>query len=588
VGADECHTLCHELGEHFVAGSSAAGTAELLRSLSAADREKRGAVGLAELTAALEAVPVATLEWWVGLTERGEIELMPTAPPGAPVVVSAAARRLLRTIQQHVEETGVGVRFEAPFSRAQIVHMVQLLARAASDGPAPAADGPPGELLAAARLTLQAAAGVMEFMQVEPTPALIREIGAAAERQLGAPEPAAADAELLTKLLGQTAFAKGVLAALPTNGAKMRALLLDGSVRAAEGPGGSDGGALSLAGYTLVAADTAALVAALPALLCQLTDLNLFDLRLGSQFGLAIAAAMQSEQCTLTHLNLRYNELGAAAGLAIAVVVQLEHCQLTDLNFGANNLGAAAGLAFAAAVQSEHSKLTHLNLEHNRLGAEGGLGFAVAMQSKWCTLTDLNLYNNQLGAAAGLAIAEALQSEQCTLTHLNLRYNDLGAAAGLAIAVALQSEHCQLTDLNLSNNQLGAAAGLAFALAVQSEQCQLTHLNLGANDLGEAAGLGFAAAVVRFGQCMLTDLNLASNQLGAAAGLGLAVALQSEQCHLTNLDLSNNELGVVAGLAFAAVVQSEQCTLTNLNLASNELGGAAKAAIKAALPSAHV
>ena len=122
LDADEFGKLRHELSEHS-AGSGA--TEEgLVRSFSAADADKSGAVSFAELTAALAAVPVAALEWWAGRTERGEVEIVPSSPPGAaPVVISAAAVQLLPTIQTHIEETGVGVRFAVPFGRDEVLHM---------------------------------------------------------------------------------------------------------------------------------------------------------------------------------------------------------------------------------------------------------------------------------------------------------------------------------------------------------------------------------------------------------------------------------------------------------------------------------
>jgi hypothetical protein len=145
-----------------------------------------------------------------------------------------------------------------------------------------------------------------------------------------------ADAELLSKLLGQTAFAKGVLdvllATLPKNsGVKLRALLLNESVRAAENPDG-DGGSLSLQlGNRLEDADTHALLTTLQSEHRKLTNLNLGGNWLGSQFGLAIAAALQSEHCKLTNLDLGFNELGAEAGLAIVAALQSERCKLTNL-----------------------------------------------------------------------------------------------------------------------------------------------------------------------------------------------------------------------------------------------------------------
>ena len=480
VGADEFQKLQHELGEHLVADSPRR-QQQLVRSFSATERDKSGAVDLAELTAALEAVPAAALEWWAGRTERGEVEIVPTAPRGAPVVIGAAVGRRLPTIRGHVEETGVGVRFEAPFDHAQVTHLVDIMSRAVvaededrEDEKDNEDDGPVGELLAAARLTVQVATGIMEFMQVEPTPALTREIAGATKRLLAAEEDAKLltqllgatkrllaaedDAELLTQLLGRTAFAKGVLAELPKDGVKMRVLLLDESVRAAENPDG-DGSALNLVGYRLEHgystyrrrvgvglegywlkdADRQALLATLHSEQCKLTKLNLHGLWLGSQYGFAIAAALQLEHCKLTKLDLCYNKLGAEAGLAIAVALQSEHCKLTYLDLCYNNLGVEAGLAIAVALQSEHCKLTYLDLGGNGLGMEGGLAIAVALQSEHCKLTDLDLWNNELGEESGLAIAVALQSEHCKLTDLNLESNKLGAEARLAITAALPS-----------------------------------------------------------------------------------------------------------------------------------------------------
>jgi hypothetical protein len=191
VGADEFQKLGHELGEHLVAGSPTAAAAEdgvgqLVRSFSTTDRNKSGVVNLAEITAALEAVPATTLEWWVGRTERGEVEIVPTAPRGAPVVIGVVVGRRLPTIRGHVEETGVGVRFEAPFDHAHVTYLVDMMARAVAaekedeeDEEDEEEDGPPvrlldlgpGGLLTVARMTVQVAAGIMEFMQVEPTPA---------------------------------------------------------------------------------------------------------------------------------------------------------------------------------------------------------------------------------------------------------------------------------------------------------------------------------------------------------------------------------------------------------------------------------
>jgi hypothetical protein len=43
------------------------------------------------------------------------------------VVISAAVVRLVPTIQTHIEETAMGVRFAAPFGRDEILHMAKLL-----------------------------------------------------------------------------------------------------------------------------------------------------------------------------------------------------------------------------------------------------------------------------------------------------------------------------------------------------------------------------------------------------------------------------------------------------------------------------
>eukprot|EP01052_Picozoa_sp_SAG31_P046393 SAG31_NODE_8856_length_1374_cov_1.128627_2_plen_271_part_01 len=271
------------------------------------------------------------------------------------MVISAAAVQLLPTIRTHIEATGMGVRFAAPFGRDEVLRMVQLLAPAATVAAAAAETPPLEEPLAAARSLLRVAVGVMDFMLVEPTPALTHEIAAAAATLLrSAAELAAEHTELLTKLLGNTAFATGVLAELSRdNGVTMRALLLDASVRAAASCGG-DANSLSLKGYRLDDADKAALLVALPTLLRQLTgSLDLNNHRLGRQFGLVIAVALQSEHCKLTSLDLGFNRLGVEAGLAIAMALQSEHCKLTTLNLASNELGAEAVLAIAVALQSE-------------------------------------------------------------------------------------------------------------------------------------------------------------------------------------------------------------------------------------------
>ena len=50
----------------------------LVRTFSGADTGSCGAIGLAELAAALGGVPDAVLRWWLELAEEGQIELVPS------------------------------------------------------------------------------------------------------------------------------------------------------------------------------------------------------------------------------------------------------------------------------------------------------------------------------------------------------------------------------------------------------------------------------------------------------------------------------------------------------------------------------
>ena len=65
----------------------------------------------------------------------GRVQLGPTAPeagaaPTKPVAVPAAVVLLLPTVRTHIEETGEGGRFDAPFTHAVLREMVQMLVRA--------------------------------------------------------------------------------------------------------------------------------------------------------------------------------------------------------------------------------------------------------------------------------------------------------------------------------------------------------------------------------------------------------------------------------------------------------------------------
>eukprot|EP01046_Picozoa_sp_COSAG06_P031669 COSAG06_NODE_3102_length_5858_cov_6.861087_2_plen_324_part_00 len=198
----EFDRLHKELCEH--SPPEAAG-GSLVRTFSAADTGSCGAIGLAELAAALGGVPDAVLRWWLELAEEGQIELVPSSS-GQPVRVPAAVVRMMRTVEVHLEETGLGVRFPAPFCAEVLQKMVTMLARlstseeesaaheatqARMEGLAGASDVATPEAMA--RVTLEAAAA-LDFMQVNTCKRLESEIASAA-RQLLSQELSLLDAK---------------------------------------------------------------------------------------------------------------------------------------------------------------------------------------------------------------------------------------------------------------------------------------------------------------------------------------------------------------------------------------------------------
>ena len=287
--------LCERLPPDATGGS-------LVSTFSAADTSLCGAIGKGELYAALGSVPDAVLRWWLELAEEGQIELVPSTSASTscqPVRVPAAVVRMMRTVQMHLEETGLGVRFPAPFCAEVLQEMVTLLARlgtneeesaaheatrAMVEGGAGASDVAAPEAMAL--VTLEAAAA-LDFMQVDTCKRLEAEIASAA-RQLLYQEPSLLDAksrDLLVQVLGTTAFAGGALAIFPNDGLKLRALLLDDAVCKMYS-GAKDGTSLDLAKWqNLSAADV-----------------------------LHIAETLSSEHCKLTSLNLGGNSLKTLAG----------------------------------------------------------------------------------------------------------------------------------------------------------------------------------------------------------------------------------------------------------------------------------
>uniref|UniRef100_A0A8C4T866 Uncharacterized protein n=1 Tax=Erpetoichthys calabaricus TaxID=27687 RepID=A0A8C4T866_ERPCA len=287
--------------------------------------------------------------------------------------------------------------------------------------------------------------------------------------------------------------------------------------------------------------------------LSPLTELYLYNNKLGDSGVAKLCEGLRHGNCTLEMLSLNCCELTSGCCSALSSALSDENSTLNELNLSKNELGDSGVEQLCEGLKSENCKLEKLRLIECHLTSTCCSALSSVLSSEHSHLTELDLSDNKLEDLGVEQLCEGLRSENCKLKLLGIliiayvwclhllslclhRLSECGLTSGCcsALSSALSTPHSPLTDLDLNDNQLGDSGVDQLCEGLRSENCKLEHLGL--SECGLTSGCCSALSLALSApHSPLTDLDLNYNQLGDSGVDQLCEGLRSENCKLEHL-----------------------------------------------------